>query len=54
MAVLSGTYVAILGWALVMGRLHEQVAQFSAWGPLIVLMTLVALAGAAYWIRRRG
>jgi uncharacterized membrane protein len=52
-AVLAGTAIAIVGWGLVMGQLNEQLAQFSAWAPLIVLTALVMVIGIAYMLRRR-
>ena len=51
--VLSGTYIAILGWALIILHLHEQVARLSSLAPLIVLLALVIVTAVAYWLRRR-
>jgi uncharacterized membrane protein len=50
--VLAGTYVAILGWALVMRELHEHAARFSPLGPLLVFVILVMLIACGYMLRR--
>ena len=51
--VLAGTYVAILGWALIILHLHEQVARASSLAPLMVLVAVVIMTAAAYWLRHR-
>jgi hypothetical protein len=50
--VLAGTYVAILGWALAMRQLHDQVAGFSPFGPLALFAFLVAIIAGGYLLRR--
>lgn len=51
--VLTGTYVAILGWALAMRGLHEQAEQLGAVGPFLLLGTLLALFLLGYLLRAR-
>jgi uncharacterized membrane protein len=51
--VLSGTTLACLGWALVLQNLHEKMADFSPFAPLIVLGVIVAVAIAGYWLESR-
>lgn len=51
--VLAGTYVAIVGWALIMLQLHEQVARLSSIAPLMMLLALVIITVLAYWLRHR-
>ncbi|SDW24654.1 Uncharacterized membrane protein [Thiocapsa roseopersicina] len=50
--VLAGTYVAILGWALAMRQLHDQVAGFSPFGPLALFAVLVVIIAGGYLLRR--
>ena len=51
--VLAGTYVAILGWVLVMKELHEQAARISVLGPLVLFAVLAVLVVGGYLLRRR-
>lgn len=39
--VLAGTYVAILGWAFFLRRLHEEVASRSSYAEIIILVSLI-------------
>ena len=50
--VLAGTYVAILGWAVAMRQLHDQVAGFSPFGPLALFAFLVVIIVGGYLLRR--
>ncbi|UHD15184.1 small multi-drug export protein [Thiocapsa bogorovii] len=50
--VLAGTYVAILGWAVAMRQLHDQVAGFSPFGPLALFAFLVLIVVGGYLLRR--
>ncbi len=51
--VLGGTFVAMIGWAVVMRELSEQAARLSAFGPLILFAVVVLIVAAAYFIRGR-
>lgn len=53
LVVLTGTYIAILTWGLLVLHLHEQVARLSALGPLLVLLVLIFIILVSYWLRRR-
>jgi len=46
--VLSATAVACLGWAIILQRLHKQMADFSPFAPMILLVVIVAIAVAGY------
>jgi uncharacterized membrane protein len=50
--VLAGTSVAIFGWSLAIGALHEQAARVSALGSLMLLALLVPVAATGYLLRR--
>jgi len=51
--VLSATALACLGWAIVLKRLHEQMADFSPFAPMILLIVIVAIAVAGYVLESR-
>ncbi len=54
--VLSATALACLGWAILLKRLHEQMADFSPFAPMILLIVIIAIAVAGYLLesgRRR-
>lgn len=46
--VLTATYIAVIGWALLLRRLHDHVTEYSVFGPmaLVVLIVLIAVAGS--------
>lgn len=53
--VLSGTLLAIFGWAFLLRNLHARVAEISSFGPLLLLLViiLIAVAGLVLDARRR-
>lgn len=51
--VLSATALACLGWAIVLKRLHEQMADFSLFAPVMLLLVIVAIAVAGYILESR-
>ena len=50
--VLAGTYLAIVGWALLLRELHARVAQYSVFGPMVLTVLIVLIAVAAYLLHR--
>jgi len=50
--VLSGTYLAIGSWAVILLELHERVARFSPYGSVILLGIVVLIAVIAYLLHR--
>jgi uncharacterized membrane protein len=52
-AVLAGTYVAIVCWALFLRRLHEQVAAYSSYAGLILMALLIAVILLGNFLVRR-
>lgn len=52
-AVLTGTYIAIVCWALFLRRLHEQVAAYSSYAGLILMAVLIALIVLGNFLVRR-
>ncbi len=50
--VLSGTYVAILAWALLMGHLHEKVASYSSHAATIIMVILLAVIIVGHLLHR--
>jgi len=51
--VLTATALACLGWAILLKRLHEHVADFSPFAPLILLIVIIAIAVAGYILESR-
>jgi uncharacterized membrane protein len=52
--VLGGTFVAMVGWAIVMRELNEQATRLSAVGPLVLFAVVVLVVAAAYLFRGMG
>lgn len=50
--VLSGTYLAIGSWAVILLELHERVARFSPYGSIILLGIVMLIAVIAYLLHR--
>jgi uncharacterized membrane protein len=42
-AVLAGTYVAIVGWALLLKQLHDSVASYSSYAAMVLMALLVII-----------
>lgn len=51
--VLGGTFVAMIGWAVVMRELNEQAARLSAVGPLVLFTVVALIVALAYLLRGR-
>jgi uncharacterized membrane protein len=51
--VLGGTFVAMIGWAVVMRALNEQAARLSAVGPLALFAIMALLVVVAHLFRGR-
>ena len=52
--VLTGTYIAMAGWAYLMFDLHSRAAVFAPWAPALVVGLLILAVLAGYWLNRRG
>jgi uncharacterized membrane protein len=50
--VLSGTYLAIVSWALVLRELHARIEVYSAYAPLVVVGVIMAAALIRHLLRR--
>jgi uncharacterized membrane protein len=46
--VLFGTIIASLGWAILLKKLHEQVADFSPFAPMILVLIIIVIVVAGY------
>ncbi len=52
--VLSGTYLAMISWALLLGELHERLEAINPYAPMIfVLLLIAATLGINLWRRFR-
>ncbi len=51
--VLTGTYVAVAGWAVLLRELHDRVTKYSVFGPMILVILLVIFAVAVRLLHRR-
>jgi len=52
-AVLAGTYIAIICWALFLRHLHERVAAYSSYAGLILMGLLIAVIVVGNFLVRR-
>jgi uncharacterized membrane protein len=52
--VLTGTYVAILGWAFVLRQFHDRVASYSPHAAFILMILLVIVMGVGHFLHRAG
>ena len=50
--VLGGTALASAAWALFLGGLHERLAGYTPYGPMILVLVFVVIAAAAYFLER--
>ena len=46
--VLTGTYVAILGWAYFLGQFHKQMAPYSSYATMVLVLLLIAILALGY------
>ena len=52
--VLSGTYLAMGGWAYLMFGIHSRAAMFGPWAPALVVIMIMLFVLAGYWLNRHG
>ncbi|UCB55138.1 MAG: hypothetical protein JSW45_00935, partial [Thiotrichales bacterium] len=52
--VLTGTYIAMAGWAYLMFDLHSRAATLGSWAPALIVVLLIALVIAVYWLNWHG
>lgn len=52
--VLLGTYLAIVGWAILLRELHDKVAEYSAFGPLLLVIVIILAVVAWHLLHRDG
>lgn len=50
--VLSGTYVAIFGWAFFLRRLHGRVASYSSYAPMVLFALLIVVIILGNYLHR--
>ncbi|MHC4212988.1 MAG: small multi-drug export protein [Planctomycetota bacterium] len=51
--VLSGTYVAILGWSFVLHQFHERVASYSSHAAMVLMVLLIIVMAAGNLLHRQ-
>ena len=51
--VLAGTYIAMAGWAYLMFGIHTSAATMAPWAPALIVVLLVLIVLAGYWLNRR-
>ena len=51
--VLGGSWLAILSWAVILRRLHDKVADFSPYAPLLILAVIILIAIFSHLISSR-
>jgi uncharacterized membrane protein len=52
--VLTGTYVAMGGWAYIMFGVHSHAAMIGPWAPALLVAVIILFVVAGYWLNRRG
>ena len=52
--VLGGTYIAMGAWAYLIFGLHSKAAVFAPWAPALIVLLLILVVLAGYWLNRRG
>lgn len=50
--VLIGTYVAILGWALFLRKVHEHMASYDPYAAMVLVLVLIAVVVIGHCLRR--
>lgn len=50
--VLTGTYTAIVSWALFLRHLHERVAAYSSYAPMVLVAVLILIVVAGHLLQR--
>lgn len=51
--VLSGITIASSGWAILLKELHEKVADFSPFAPMILVLIIIVIVVAGYLLERQ-
>ncbi len=51
--VLFGTTIASLGWAIFLKELHDRVADFSPFAPMILVLIIIAIVIVGYLLESR-
>ena len=52
--VLAGTYIAMGGWAYLLFGLHTRAAVFGPWAPALIVVLIILMVVAGYWLNRHG
>ena len=52
--VLGATYLAIIGWATFLHKLHGKVAMYSPYAPMILFLIILVIGLAGYFMHKRG
>ena len=54
LVVLTGTYIAMGGWAYLMFGLYSRAAVFGPWAPVLIIALIILFVLAGYWLNRHG
>jgi uncharacterized membrane protein len=52
--VLTGTYLAIAGWAYILFDLQAYAANLAPWAPAVIIVLIILIIIAGYWLNRHG
>ena len=52
--VLTGTYIAMGGWAYLLFGLHTRATVFGPWAPALIVGLIILMTIAGYWLNRHG
>ncbi len=51
-AVLAGTYLAIIGWGILLREFHDKAASFSSYAAMTLMMLLVVIIVVAHFLQK--
>lgn len=52
--VLTGTYIAMVGWGYLLFGLYNRAAVFGPWAPALIVGLIIIMVVAGYWVNWRG
>ncbi|MEJ2554199.1 MAG: small multi-drug export protein [Gammaproteobacteria bacterium] len=54
LAVLAGTYAAMVAWAYLLFDIYTRAATFAPWAPIVIIVLIILIIAASNWLNRHG
>lgn len=54
LAVLTGTYAAMVAWAYLLFDIYNRAAAFAPWAPIVIVVLILVIITASNWLNRHG